>query len=391
MTVSNARKPRYDLAAVRADLPILEQVNYLNVGTFGIVPEPVMARTLEAIQRFDTAGYVVWDQVLTQIERTRRRVAALIGAKPEEITLTDNATDGVNLVLAGLDWQPSDELLISDQEHPAITFPAYHAQKRGRLRVRQFHVDPDPEVTLRNFSRALRRRTRLVAFSHVSCLTGVRLPAEEICALARAAGVLSLVDAAQSFAQFPINVGELDCDFLSGNGHKWLCAPKGTGFLYARLDRMTNLEPVHLGAGSSPGEDDEYEDLELWPNGRRFEFGTRGHAIYEGFTAAIEYFDELGWEAVEIHTRELADYLKGQLHRAPWATLLTPDEWEYSSGLTTFQVDGVDDVQAFRKWLLEERQTVVRSVPEFRAIRISTAFFNSQEDVDRLMKLLEQT
>jgi len=182
----------------------------------------------------------------------------------------------------------------------------------------------------------------------------------------------------------------MGCDFLSGNGHKWLCAPKGTGFLYARLDRMTALEPAHLGAGSSPAEDDQYEDLELWPNGRRFEFGTRGYALYEGFTAAIEYFDKLGWEAVEAHTCALTDYLKSRLHRAPWATLLSPDEWDHSSGLTTFQVDGVDDVQAYRKWLLEERQTVVRSVPEFRALRISTAFFNDQADIERLLKLLEE-
>ncbi len=386
MTLPHTEKLRYDLDAVRADLPILRQVNYLNVGTFGIVPEPVMVRTLEAVRRFDTAGYVVWEQVLAQIERTRHRVAEVIGAQPEEITLTDNATDGVNLVLAGLEWQPTDEVLISDQEHPAITFPAYYAQKRGRLRVRQFRVDPDPEVTLRNFVRALRRRTRLVAFSHVSCLSGVRLPAEEICTLAHAAGVLTLVDAAQSFAQFPINVKDMGCDFLTGNGHKWLCAPKGTGFFYARLDRMTALEPAHLGAGSSPAED----DLELWPNGRRFEFGTRGYALYEGFIAAIEYLEKLGWEAVEAHTRDLTEHLKSRLHRAPWATLLSPDEWDHSSGLTTFRVDGVDDVQAYRRWLLEEQQTVVRSVPEFRALRISTAFFNSEEDVDRLLKLLEQ-
>lgn len=377
--------PYYDLEAVRVDLPILQQVNYLNVGTFGIVPEPVMARALEAVRRFDTEGYVVWDQVMAQMETTRGRVAGLIGATPEEIALTDNVTDGVNLVLAGLGWQPTDELLISDQEHPAITFPAYYAQKRGRLRVRQFRVDPDPEVTLRNASQSLTSRTRLVAFSQVSCLSGIRLPAREICALAREAGALSLVDAAQSFSQFPIHVGELGCDFLAGNGHKWLCAPKGTGFLYGRLDRLTGLEPAHLGAGSSPAEDDEYEDLELWPSGRRFEFGSRGWALFEGLMAAMDYFDALGWDAVEAHIRNLSDYLKGRLRRAPWATLLTPDDWERSSGLVTFRVDGVNDVQAFRQWLLKERRTVVRSVPEFCALRVSTAFFNNQADVDRLL------
>ncbi len=187
----------YDLAAARAALPALRDVTYLNVGTEGIMAEPVLRDHLRAVAWHETHGHYGQAEVLELMEASRARLARLLDVSPDELAFTSNATDGVNLVAAGLAWRPGDEVLISDQEHPAITYPFFSLQRAGRVRVRVFRVSPDPDETFAGFRAALTPATRLAAFSHVSCETGIRLPAPELCALAAERGALTLLDGAQ--------------------------------------------------------------------------------------------------------------------------------------------------------------------------------------------------
>ena len=166
----------------------------------------------------------------TELGRTRQAIADLLGAHSDSIAFTRNATDGHNIVLQGIKWQPGDELLISDQEHPALSHPAAYLLDSGKVAVRVFNVSADPNVTQQNVASALGPKTRLIAFSHVSCESGIRLPATEICHLAQSHGALTLVDGAQSLGAMPEDVKDLNCDFYVSNGHKWLCGPKGTEF-----------------------------------------------------------------------------------------------------------------------------------------------------------------
>lgn len=375
-----------DIAAVRRALPSLESMTYLNAGGCGIAAEPVVQALLAATARLERQSFAVWEAMQQEMEAARARVAALLGAAPEEIAFTRNATDGVNLVVAGLPWRgASDEVIITNQEHPAMLFPWFYAQQRGWLRVKLLTVAPDPQATLRNLEALLTPQTRLIGVSHVSCQTGIRLPVPAICRLAAERGILSLVDGAQAVGQFPVNVKEIGCDFYTGNGHKWLQGPKGTGFLYVRRERLAELTPMHVGAGC--GESFSLEDgLRLKPTGQRFEYGTHALAPYLAWPAALDWLASLGWSNVQSRQRALAAYLRQRLIAQPGITMHTPLDWERSSALTTFSVAGHKGTDLANALCQQGIHT--RPVEEFDALRISTAYFNTEAEIDRLLAAL---
>lgn len=386
----------YELAALRAALPALRDVTYLNVGTEGIMAEPVLRDHLRAVAWHETHGHYGQSEALALMEGSRARLARLLAVSPDELALTTNATDGVNLVAFGRAWHPGDEVLLSDQEHPAITFPFFSLQHAGRLRVHVFRISPDPDTTVANFRQALTDRTRLAAFSHVSCETGIRLPARDLCALAAERGVLTLLDGAQSVGQFLVSPRELGPDFMTGNGHKWLCGPKGTGFLYVAARRLRDLLPPYVGAGSLTSaalaarqyDDLETVRLEFEPSARRFEYGTRNLGRFAALRSAIDYLEGLGWATIWHHQREMATELGRRLAALPGATIHTPGDPDRSCGLVTASFADADgkamDGAALADWLWD-RGIVQRRVGKPNGIRLSCAYFTNPEDIDRLI------
>lgn len=391
----------YDVAAARAALPALRDVTYLNVGTEGIMAEPVLREHLRAVAWHEMHGHYGQAAVLELLEASRARLARLLDVAPDELALTTNATDGVNLVAFGHAWAPGDEVLLSDQEHPAITFPFFNLQRQGRVRVRIFRIDPDADRMRANFRGALTDRTRMAIFSQVSCETGIRLPAAALCGLAAARGVLTLVDGAQSVGQFPVQPRALGADFLTGNGHKWLGGPKGTGFLYVAARHLPDLLPPYVGAGSlasaalAARRYDDLEGIELVfePSARRYEYGTRNLGRFAALATAIDYLEGFGWEAIWRHQAGCAAELKARLAGLPGATVHTPAGWDASCGLVTASfrdsagapLDGI----ALSKWLWD-RGIIQRRVAEPNGIRLSCAYFTSRGDIDRAVEALRE-
>lgn len=379
----------WDSQQVRAAFPVLKEVTYLNTGTYGLMPESAATAYLEVAREFETRGCACRVDLGGMASRTRQRVAALLGAEPEEIAFTRNTTDGINLVLAGLPWQPGDEVITTDEEHEAMIHPLLYLHRERGLRIRIVSVSPCAEIMLARLEEVFSPRTKLVAMSHVTCETGTRLPAREICAWAAQRGVLTLFDGAQALGALPINTHELGCDFYTSNGHKWLCGPKGTGIFYVRQSQANLLFMAHVGAGSLEKADRVADIAEPWPDARRFEFGTRAWALYAGLSATLDWFDTLGWEAVYERIAGLAEYLKAQVRKRPYLHLLTPLERDESSGLTTFAVEGLAAADLGRA--LRERWNIyVRVIPHYNALRISTAHFNDEEDVNHLLDALDE-
>ncbi|MFZ0214310.1 MAG: aminotransferase class V-fold PLP-dependent enzyme [Candidatus Dormiibacterota bacterium] len=371
-----------DVTAVRQAYPILQELAYFNTGTYGLMAQPALARYLDSVARFEQRGMAGSRELRADIERARERLAGRIGASADEVALTGNATDGIAFVAAGLRFDPGDEVIISDQEHPAMRVPfGYAAAERG-LVVRRFQVSEEPEETLASIRSLLTPRTRLLATSHVTSPFGIRLPVQEICALAHEHGALALVDGAQSFAVLPIDVAGIGCDFFSGNGHKWLGGPKGTGFLYARHDLMTQLRPAYVGDGSLTGQVEQ--SAELRPDGHRFEFGTRGFATPAGLNFAFDWMDELGWESVSARIEHLSGLLKAMLRDTPGVQLMTPVAWDRSSGLVSIRVADGDEA-ALQADLEAHRLFPRPSGPKGSGrIRVSLALFNDEDEVERL-------
>lgn len=383
-------------AEVRSAFPGLQSMTYLNEATHGLTPQPVLDRYLDLISLTAHYGHQRYDDHdVPQYAKARPAVAGILGVPPSWLAFSRNATDGINYVYGSLAWQPGDEVVISDQEHPALSFPWEYGSRRGLFAKRTFEVDTDPAVTIRNVEAQITEHTRMVAFSHVSSQTGIRLPAAAICAMietlnavGRNRPMLTLVDGTQELGQWRVSVPAIGCDFYVSNGHKWLGGPKGSGILVARESTWPLLSPPYMAGGIEEPGGDAIEDMLSHRDARHmFESGTQNLAVVSVLADAVAWIDSLGWDWVEQRERALAGYLRVRLRTVPGTTVLTPDAWENSSAITSFSIEGVDAKQL--QTGLWQRQIITRLVPEHNGIRISTPYFTSEEDLDTLIDALE--
>ncbi len=369
---------------IRNAFPILSDVTYLNVGTYGLMPEPAYNEFQKMQAEFELGGVASRGVVHHKTEETRQKIATMVYAEPDEIAFTRNATDGINLTLAGIDWQPGDEVITTSEEHEAMIHPLMYLQNQKGILVKLVEVDADPTNMLSRLEKVYSQKTRLVAMSLVTCESGTRLPGKEISSWAASHDVLSLLDGAQASGAFPVNMKEIGCDFYASNGHKWLSGPKGTGFFYGKKSKINELFLAHVGAGSLEKVDVPNGIAIPWSNASRFEYGTRAWALSAGLCASLDWFEKLGWESVYAHIADLAGYLKEQIVSDRTLKLITPIEPTQSSGLTSFIISG-SIAQEVSTQLREKYRIYVRVIPHYNAIRISTAHFNSTEDIDRLI------
>ena len=389
-------KEKTTVTEVRRAFPSLAEMTYLNVATHGLTPQPVLERYLEMITRTARYGHAIYnEQDVPAFTRARVAVAGILGVPPHWLAFNRNATDGINYVIGSLAWQPADEAITSDQEHPAVTHPFAYGDRRGLFAARTFSIDPDPAITLRNLEAQITPRTRLIVCSHISSQTGIRTPGAEICALAarlNAAGrerpILTLIDGTQELGQWRVDVPAMGCDFYVTNGHKWLGGPKGSGMLVVHERAFELLTPPYMSGGIDEIGDPIEDMLGHRDAPRMFETGTQNLAVATVLADAVAWLDNLGWDWIERREREMAGYLRGQLHGLPGVTVLTPDEWERSSAITSFAMEGLDALQI--QTTLWEQRIITRYVPEHNGIRIATPYFTVEEELDRLIEALRR-
>lgn len=376
---------------IRAAIPALSRSIYLNTGTFGPLPSPVAAelhRVYAEIERWGTFAPPVYQEVeLAGYELVRQQVADLLNAQPEEIALTRNVTDGINIVLHGLDWQPGDEVILSDQEHASGTVPWLALAERTGVRLRWLHLVPDADTIVDRFRRLLTPRTRLACLSHVSCLTGLRLPVERICTIARQARVLTLIDGAHAEGQLAVDVQAIGCDFYAACGHKWLLGPQGVGMLFVRREWVEQLRPIWLGWGVNQVLDRQAKQYRLEETAARFEQSTRPWPLYLAFGKAIQFIEDIGLPAIQSRVQELRREFVKQLAVLPGITLHSPTDLGLSTGLVTVSVAGWD-CQDLSRRLWEQRRIICSSIPDLNALRFSVAFFTSPEELAQVLDLL---
>ena len=367
----------------RSDFPLLSTCVYTNTGTLGPSPTPVTQAFINSYLDWQAKGPgrpAVYRQMHTDTDIVRAHLASFLHVTPGEIALTANSTDAINIVANGLSWQPDDEVIISDQEHEAGLFIWLWLQQHGRLKVRIAKLGHDARSTLDNLAAKITPHTRLVAMSHVSCQTGMRVPAKEICELAHAAGAQVLFDGAQATGQFPIDLRDMGVDYYAMNGHKWLLGPAGTGALYIRSDRLPALEPSWIG-GWSESEVRYAEDgyVHPLPDAHKFEYATRNFSLFWGFDRALSYLEDIGLDAVRARELYLADIFINEVRRGG-IEVISPAEEQSRTGLVSIKIPGVDPEQGV-KTLWERYQVVARPVKELAAIRFSAAFFNTPEEM----------
>lgn len=375
------------LKELRASLPALSDWAYLNTGTAGPMPDVVadaMAAAVEGQRREARSGPEHGERTQTLKSEVRTLTARMLHANVGEIALTHNTTEGMNLATLGINWAPGDEAVTTTVEHPGALFPLYAAQSRFNLTIKTANVaGKDDAAVLETFGRVIGPRTRLVSISHVSFQTGQVLPVKEIAALAHERGALLLVDGAQSFGAMAIDVAELGCDFYAVPGQKWLCGPEGSGALYCAQDIVSQTRVTFAGYGTAEGYND-YGGFQIRGTAQRFEQGTANLAVFAGQRAAMEWLSETVTEpAAYGRASALADYAIERLATVPGYRVLTPST---HAGLVS--VLPPDGRAAELVVELRSAGALVRSIPGLGALRLSTGFFNTTEDIDLVVDVL---
>jgi selenocysteine lyase/cysteine desulfurase len=378
------------LLRARKALPALLDCTYLNVGTYGVLAQPVLERLLALTTQAEIGGAPDYLAVGEAMEQARTRLAALLGCLPAELAFTENATHSLNLPLLGLPLSAGDEVLISSEEYPITNYIAHYRRQEDGIAVRYFPIAHDPAETLADLAAAWTPRTRLVFVSLVTCETATRLPIAAICALAREHGAWSAVDIAQATGTLPVDLHALGCDFAIGNCHKWLNGPKGVGLFYARQGALEQLKPPLV--SHYAGYDPLTHAVTLPTDHRRFELVARPYAHYAAVDAALDWLETFGWEAIWAHQWALREYMIRQIRLRPQLTLLSPSQSEHGGAMVTFQIPGLQGEQTieYTNMMWHEHRIYLRPSSLTDGIRISAAYFNTIDDVDRLFAVIDQ-
>ena len=314
-------------AAAREHFLIPEGVAYCNTGTLGASPREVVDALTEGIRRIET-DLAAWPyeqpdgEPLTgyqQLLEVRQAAGRFVNAAAAEIALTQNATMGMNFLANGLDLAAGDEVVSTDQEHGGGISPWRLLAKRRGVVLKELPLEPalagGPDAIVRLFESALTPRTKVVMFSHITSGLGARLPAQELCALARERGALAIVDGAQAVGQIRVDVKTLGCDAFVGSPHKWMMAPKGTGFLYVRRDVQdrfwTTLASYQW---------DNHEDGAF----RFMQYGTGSVAVVDGLMAALRFIEKIGMSRIELWDAGLTKRLRDGLASIPAVRVASP-------------------------------------------------------------------
>jgi isopenicillin-N epimerase len=383
-------------SAARSQVLFDPTVVNLNTGSFGPLPRQVFARVtaLRQLLAAEPVDFFI-RRLPPLLWEARERLAAFLGGDPRRLVFTENATTAVNLVASSLVLTAPGEILLSDHEYGAMHWCWERAAQRLGLTLRTFALPViaySPQEIVDAACAAMNERTRLLFFSHVLSPTGLVLPAARLCAEARRRGVVTVVDGAHAPGFLPLNLQEIAADYYGANCHKWLLAPTGSGFLYLGPGAWERMQPLQVSWGWRPQRDrlDERDEFGSTPRLRFLEFeGTRDLCPWLAVPAAIDFQAEIGWERIRERIGELARHVRRRLAGIVGLELATPDHPDMHGAMTAFRLPAGLDPVALRDGLWQARiEAPIIERPEGLLIRVSTHFYNTEEEVDRLTEVL---
>jgi len=379
------------IATIRTELPVTGRYLYFNAGTNGPLPTRSHDALVASSARDLSEGRIssaAFTQRLQTLSGARTAVATLLQCDPGEIALTHNTTEGMNIALMGIRWQPGDEVVTSVAEHPGGLYPLYLLHQRYGVRIRMTPIALPGHDPLEALQRALSRRTKAVVLSHVSWATGMALPVRELADLAHGAGALFICDAAQSAGMVPANVSALGVDAYACSGQKWLCGPDGTGALFVRRDRWGDIQQTFMSYfGIQPGMSDHEGYYVPANSAQRYEVATISPGGLSAWQTSLRWLDEeIGWTWIHQRIAALGHSCYEALSTLDGVTMITPRD--RMAGLVHFRVAGIAPTELTAR--LSAAGILIRDTHAPEANRISTGFYNTEEEIDRLRQAIAQ-
>jgi isopenicillin-N epimerase len=361
----------------------------INLNNGGVCPSPRVVH--EALKRYldisnQSPVYHMWQVLEPNIESVRRELARDIGADPATIAITRNASEALQIAQLGIDLKPGDEVLTTNQDYGRMlqTWEQRVTRDGIRLTKIQFPVPPTQTDLVQRFERAITPATKVIHFCHITNLTGHIFPAREICDLARARGIVTIVDGAHAYAHFPFQITDFDCDYYGSSLHKWLLAPIGTGLLYVRPDRIEKtwaLQPPPAG---------------LTNNIRKFEeIGTHPAANHNAIAEAMVFHRGIGIERKAARLRYLKARWAERLTQLPRVRLHTSLDPALSCAIGTVGIDGIKPGDIVSKLWADHRIIVTPITvgpadnPEYAGVRVTPNVYTTLDDVDTFIGAME--
>ncbi len=368
------------------------EIHFLNHGSFGACPQPVFD-SYQAWQRRLERQPVLFlgrehDSLLAE---SRAALGGYLNAEGDDLVYIANATHGVNIVARSLNLRPGDEVLTSDHEYGAcdLTWEFVCARIGAKYIHQPIHLPAQTENEIvSQFWAGVTQQTRVIYLSHITSPTALRLPVEQICALAREAGILTVIDAAHSPGQIPVDLQALGADIVFGNLHKWMMSPKGAAFLYARREIQPQLEPLVVSWGfgkNAPfSSGSRFIDFFQWT-------GTRDPSAVLAVPDAIQFMEEHDWENVRKECHALLTQAVERVCSLVGMPPLYPLEELFFSQMAIAPLPPQTDLAVLKTLLYEEYKVEVPLIQwnDRKFVRISIQGYNSQEDVDALVSGLE--
>lgn len=360
---------------------------YFNTGGIGAAPKAVLGMvesTMLELEKYPRPGHdeIQWQQI--------KKICSPFfgpGCEPEELALTNTATEGINIVLNGLLLKPGDEVITSSHEHVALDLPLLNQAKLNGIVIKVFEPDlKNGANNIKLIQNLITNKTKLIFHSHITCTTGQLLPVAGIGKMARERGILYAVDGAQSAGTMPIDLKASNIDFLACCGHKWMLGPKRTGMLYVQKDKLPVLHPTTVGAYSCVSNDLLKGEITFHDTAQKFEYGTQNESLFLGLETAAQFLLAIGLEKIRGHNRSLAEQFYMGLSKLPDVEILSPVEEQYRSSMITFRLKN-KSCQETANYLTEVKRIRVRVVPEagLNAVRASFHVYNQDFEVQRIL------
>src|SRR3954454_3842326 len=357
----------------------------INLNNGGVSPSPRIVT--EALVRYiweqeDATAYTMWQILEPQSETIRTGLAELFGCDREEIAITRNASESLEILLMGMDFKPGDEILTTTQDYPRMLTTLRQREMREGLKLNLIKIPIAPKNVddiAAAFERAITPKTKLILVSHQINLTGQINPVKKVCEMARARGIETIVDGAHSFAQFDFKRDDLGCDYFGTSLHKWIYAPKGTGMLYVKKDKIPKVWALMASEDKNRGDIRKYEEI-----------GTHSAAMRLAIGESILFHNAIGPKRKDERLRYLSRYWMNRLKDLPKVGFNTSFDPKQSCAIANFKIDGVDPV-AIGGHLMSRHHIFTTPIvhDEFTGIRITPNVYTTLWELDRFCDIVE--
>jgi isopenicillin-N epimerase len=357
----------------------------INLNNGGVSPSPRIVT--EALVRYiwqqeDATAYTMWQILEPQSETIRTGLAEMFGCDREEIAITRNASESLEILLMGMDFKPGDEILTTTQDYGRMLTTLRQRERREGLVLKLVQIPIPPkdlnEITTA-FEKGITPKTKLILISHQINLTGQITPVKAVCEMARAKGIETIVDGAHSFGQFDFQQKDLGCDYFGTSLHKWLYAPKGTGLLYVKRDKIQKLWPLMAAEATQANDIRKFEEV-----------GTHSAAPRLAIGEAMLFHNALGGKRKEARLRYLSRYWMNRLKDVPKIGFNTSFDARQSCAIANVKVEGVDPT-AIGGYLFNKHRIFTTPIvhEEFKGIRITPNVYTTLGELNRFCDQME--